>query len=211
MAFSMINSTLLLFGAILFVQSALVTAWTAHFEPKQNITVHMHETTEINITINGLDAVELIRVHPNASLRIISDSEILQVSKSNLIDDIIDGTYMGEFNITGIFLGSAKIGVAIFKEDENIEVSNQTLAVVIIREERLIDKLFTISVAALVSILYINFGAALDLSKVKEILVRPIGPLIAFVCQFLFMPLVGYSRFYLRRNWIKTCKFLYNR
>lgn len=45
----------------------------------------------------------------------------------------------------------------------------------------------------LVSILYINFGAALNLQTIKEILTRPIGPTICFICQFVLMPLTSYG------------------
>lgn len=69
----------------------------------------------------------------------------------------------------------------------------EELPVTVIREERVIDKVFTASVAILVSILYINFGAALDLPTLKAIMVRPIGPIIGFLAQFLFMPLLSYG------------------
>lgn len=192
MAFSTINCVSLLFCIISMVHTS--AALTAYFD-LQNITVHMSETKTINITIAGLDGEEDIRKN-NETIRVVSDSEILHVSHGIPLDDIKDGNWSGQFNITGVFLGNAKIGVGIFRQDElNIRFLNETLPVIIVREERLIDKLFTISVAALVSILYINFGAALDLTKVKEILVRPIGPLIAFVCQFQFMPLVSFVNF----------------
>lgn len=58
---------------------------------------------------------------------------------------------------------------------------------------RAIDKAFTISVAVLVSLIYINFGCALDRTKLKEILRRPIGPAIGLFGQFLAMPLLSYG------------------
>lgn len=166
-------------------------AWDANFEPR-TITVHMYDTQTINLTLTGLDGVELIQ--NGATVDVLAESEILTVSSELKIDDVDDGNFTGQFNVSGIFLGTTKIYVNI--TDKGIsQRSNQTLNVIIIRKERLIDRIFTASIVALVSILYINFGAALDLGKVKEILVRPIGPLIAFVCQFLFMPLVIISFF----------------
>lgn len=53
--------------------------------------------------------------------------------------------------------------------------------------------MFTYSVIILVSILYINFGAAINLTTIKDIMRKPVGPIICFVCQFLFMPLVSYG------------------
>lgn len=187
------NYVLVVFPFILLaiISSSRVSAWTATFVPNNNKTIiQMQETLSVNLTIQNLNATYLIR--EKATIGIISDSDILKVSHQILLDDIIDGEWTGEFNVTGDFLGNARIFVEILSEHGNIELSNETLAIVIIREEKLIDKIFNISVAALVSILYINFGAAMDMEKVKEILVRPIGPLLAIICKFLFMPLLSY-------------------
>lgn len=61
----------------------------------------------------------------------------------------------------------------------------------VIRKKRVIDTIFTSSVATLVSILYINFGCALKWGELFRNLKRPIGPGIGFVAQFVFMPLVS--------------------
>jgi solute carrier family 10 (sodium/bile acid cotransporter), member 3/5 len=73
------------------------------------------------------------------------------------------------------------------------EQSEEKLDVTVLRPQRVIDRLFTYSVIILVSILYVNFGAAMSLSAIKDILRRPVGPAICFVCQFLFMPLAAYG------------------
>lgn len=64
------------------------------------------------------------------------------------------------------------------------------LDVIIIRKPRIIDSIFTVSVVVLVSLVAINFGCTMDWSKPKEILKKPVGPLIGFCGQFIFMPLV---------------------
>lgn len=172
---------------IFLVRIGTSTAWEANFQPNST-SLHMAESKTINLTLTGLNSVELIQF--DAELIILSDNaDILHIEEKVKFDDIIDETWSGLFNITGIFLGTTKVHANISLNGQT-QRSNQSMSVTIIREERLIDRIFTGSVIALVSILYINFGAALDLGKVKEILVRPIGPLIAFVCQFLFMPLV---------------------
>lgn len=53
--------------------------------------------------------------------------------------------------------------------------------------------MFTYSVIILVSILYINFGAAINMSTIRDIMRKPVGPSICFVCQFLFMPLAAFG------------------
>lgn len=187
------NYVLVVFSLILIaISSSSVSAWTASFERINNneTTIHMDETVSVNLTIRNLNATDLIR--EEASIGIISDLDILKVSHSIEFADIIDGEWTGVFNVTGVFLGKARIFVEILSDRGNIELSNETLTIIILRKEKLIDKVFNYSVAILVSILYINFGAAMDMEKVKEILVQPIGPLIGIVCKFLFMPLLSY-------------------
>lgn len=59
------------------------------------------------------------------------------------------------------------------------------------RAKRVIDTVFTSSVATLVSIIYINFGCALQWGEFRSSLKRPVGPVIGIVGQFLIMPLVS--------------------
>ncbi|XP_055299333.1 ileal sodium/bile acid cotransporter-like [Sitodiplosis mosellana] len=168
------------------------TAWEVNFEPNP-IKMHMQSSQTVNFTLTGLRDVEVDYIQDGAIFNITSDSGILKVIAQSQYDfnEMTDGNLTGYINITADFLGTAKIYANITFKGVS-QKSNESLHVVIIREERTIDHVFTASIVALVSILYINFGAALDLGKVKEILVRPIGPLIAFVCQFLFMPLLSY-------------------
>lgn len=63
--------------------------------------------------------------------------------------------------------------------------------VTVVRQERAIDKAFTISVAILVSVIYINFGCAVDWLVMKSTIKRPIGPVIGLFAQFFVMPLVS--------------------
>lgn len=172
---------------VLFTLANLSAAWDVNFGPNlTNTTVHMHQTQTLIVTFTGLNGTKF--VNANVSLE-TSDSNILETSNALVLDDISDGTWTGAFNLSAKFLGTTKIHAKII-QDGQTERSNQTLTVIIIREERLIDRIFTISVVALVSILYINFGAALDFEKVKQILVQPFNLLLAFVCKFLLMPLV---------------------
>lgn len=68
---------------------------------------------------------------------------------------------------------------------------SDVLRVTVIREKgKVLDIAFVASVASLVSIIYINFGCALDWGLVTQMLRRPVGPAIGFTAQFLFMPLV---------------------
>lgn len=161
--------------------------WTTKFEPN-NFTLHMHDTRIVNLTLATLNVPDLIAT--NATIKIVSDNDILEVNRQIPLTEIKNGQWSGQFNVSAAFLGRAQVYVHIVRNG-NVSQSSESLAVVIIREERLIDTLFTISVATLVSILYINFGAALDLQKVRAAFVRPIGPTIALFCHFLVLPVVS--------------------
>ncbi|XP_063975461.1 P3 protein isoform X2 [Diachasmimorpha longicaudata] len=94
--------------------------------------------------------------------------------------------------INGRLLGLTSVELDVVNDDD-IVTATERLTVTVIRPERVIDTLFTVSVATLVSILYINFGCAMDWSVCRETLSRPIGPLIGGVCQFLIMPLLAFG------------------
>merc|ERR1719400_579892 len=67
------------------------------------------------------------------------------------------------------------------------------LPVSVVRKKTIQSKLFAYSVAILVSLAYINMGCAMDLKVVRETLKKPIGPLIGFICQYIFMPLIAFG------------------
>lgn len=97
------------------------------------------------------------------------------------------------FNVTGNFLGYAKVRLQFRdKSDDSVKESNP-VTVKVMRRERVIDKLFTYSVITLVSIIYINFGCALDWSVFKKTIRRPLAPIIGFLCQFLIMPVLSFA------------------
>merc|ERR1712183_352839 len=86
-------------------------------------------------------------------------------------------------NVTGTFLG----------------FTNLRAEVVVTRSKakKTASKIFGYSVAALISFAYINMGGALDLEVMKKVLKRPIGPLIGFISQFIFMPICSFVLSYI--------------
>lgn len=193
--------TLCVLGILLLIQSQVLraqsnyqTQWQYESKCEKNQTdecllMHMDTVTHINLTIKNLNKTEL--EEHSATIRVISDSDLLSVSKEIPLNEIQDnGSWNGSFDVGAIFIGKSELYVEISRKDEKPEQSDK-LPVIIVRPERLIDTIFIISVATLVSILYINFGAALDLGKVKGVLRRPVGPAIAFFCHFIFLPLVS--------------------
>lgn len=183
------------FGLVLLIQNRIANAentWTVEWEyegscgdpVKCPLKLFMDRLPTINITISNIT-----NIIPNKTVRIVSDSDIFQVPNEITMQKVQSKVYKGSFQANAVFIGRAKMHLEV-DQSSNVEKSDD-INILITRDQRLIDKLFIISVATLVSILYINFGAAMDFEKVKSVLWRPIGPAIAFGCHFLFMPLVS--------------------
>ena len=103
-------------------------------------------------------------------------------------------------NVTGTFLGFSRVSASIDKDDkETVASTSEPLQLTVTRSKakKTASKIFGYSVAVLISLVYINFGCALDLKVMKEVLRRPVGPAIGFVSQFVFMPLCSFLLGYL--------------
>lgn len=112
----------------------------------------------------------------------------------SLVFDISNSqrTWNLTFGIVGNFLGLTNIKAKVHDDNQDIVQDQASMEVSVVRERDLKAKLFSYSVALLISIAYINMGCALDLQVVKETLKRPIGPAIGFVSQFVAMPLIAF-------------------
>jgi len=102
------------------------------------------------------------------------------------------------FNLTGEFLGFTKVKAKIVagestKGAEHELPADAVLPVAVVRKKTIQSKLFSYSVAILVSLAYINMGCAMDLQVVKQTMRKPIGPLIGFACQYVAMPLIAFG------------------
>jgi len=96
-------------------------------------------------------------------------------------------------NITGTFLGFTTIEISLEGGQEEEASVMLDLTVTRSKAKKTASKIFGYSVAVLVSLAYINFGCALDLNVMREVLRKPIGPAIGFVSQFIFMPLCSFA------------------
>lgn len=179
---------LILFVGPIFL---ICSAFTAKFEPEE-LRIEMHKTKTVNLTLDGLPTLTA-----GSYLHIISDDQRLaDVSKRIESSEInVDGSWNGDFDVNALFLGKPNVYVELVVSDNPTERAVKTLPLTIVREDRAIDHAFTGSVALLVALLYINFGAALDLTKLKGIIMKPVGPAIGFCGQFIVMPLVTWIDF----------------
>lgn len=148
---------------------------------KNNTKIHISETDSIT----------------SSTYQFIAKTEKPEIAESNAVilskNIPSSGTWSGNINVTGNFLGKTNLYLQLVLPLNHTEDSTTQLPIIVTRKERVIDHVFTGSVILLVSLLNVNFGAAIDLSKMRGILTRPIGPAIGFVGQFLVMPLVSFG------------------
>lgn len=178
----------LLCGGPSAVSAQSTNGWTASFEPA-SITIEMEKELGGTFVLSGITDRNSIK-----SITLVSPDENIARVVLPVITDFSQTTISGDYKIHGVFLGRRSVAFEVEWTNGDKElVATNALNVVIIREKRTIDTIFTVTVAVLVSVIYINFGAALQMDKVKEILRRPVGPAIGFFGQFLVMPLLSYG------------------
>ncbi|XP_058978942.1 hepatic sodium/bile acid cotransporter-like [Musca domestica] len=165
--------------------------WQVNFEEK-NVNLSMTQTKVIQMEILNMDP---IKWGPDFELHILPmDMELMRLSHNIIITkDLKAGqtTWRGNFTIEGIFLGHSPIYVEL-RSRKSTEKALETLDVIVLRNIGTMDVAFRVLVGAFVMLLYVNFGAVLELDALKEILLKPIGPAIGFVGQFLVMPVLSF-------------------
>jgi len=162
--------------------------------------------TEVDVTVNCTEncdfdpgSLQLVLTNSKeniASLQIEEQENDKEVFL-NVNDLEKDGaqSWKTMFSITGKFLGFTEIKAEL-KKDTKI-LAQDTMKVSVVRKKTIQSKLFSYSVAILVSLAYINMGCAMDLEVVKQTLKKPVGPLIGFICQYFIMPLLSYALGYI--------------
>ncbi|XP_048486554.1 solute carrier family 10 member 6 [Plutella xylostella] len=175
----------------LWVLCQALPTLSAGFQPA-DLTVNMNEYSDVNVTLTGLtpefivgDGIALRTADPHVAF---IEEHTYQLTES----DISEGKWSGSFKVLGNFLGRTEVLVAAVRGGSE-RLANGTLPVTIVRPQRVIDTVFTSSVATFVSLIFINFGCAMHWPTVKEVIKRPVGPAIGMLGQFLFMPLMSFG------------------
>ncbi|KAL6448341.1 hypothetical protein ACFW04_000347 [Cataglyphis niger] len=163
-----------------------IAAWTVDII--QDITVHMNHVTSVPFSIPNYN------LSSELSLVITSQDNDIAIPSFELLQNE-NKSFNGILNVTGVFLGRTKLIFTL--EEDGVKNSQEVSRIIVVREERTMDTIFTASVAILVSILYINFGCAMDWNICRDTLKKPIGPAIGFFCQFLIMPVLSFFIGYL--------------
>ncbi|KAF5282350.1 hypothetical protein FQR65_LT14339 [Abscondita terminalis] len=155
--------------------------------------IHYDTTVNINYIVNGCT----VPIGYNEKVLLYIHSEDVSITKPQ--DEIITLENKGEsnwlsngsFGLTGEFLGKTVVVVTV--KDSNGMLTQTQFDVKVVRPKRVIDTIFTSTVATLVSIIYINFGCALNWSEVRKTVKKPVGPAIGFLGQFIVMPMLSYG------------------
>ncbi|XP_055841449.1 P3 protein [Episyrphus balteatus] len=186
---SVLSVLLLVQYALLGNTQVVPQKWSAKFTPGE---------LEVDMDTNTQVLLELFDVNVKQTSRIQVQSENLNLAQTETLIKINEinpttGYWTGNITVKALFLGQTRLFVELTTTDNEIQTSSPELTVTIVRALRPIDIAFTVSVALLVSLLYINFGAALDLSVLSGLLRRPVGPTIGFFTQFIIMPLLSFG------------------
>jgi sodium/bile acid cotransporter 3/5 len=171
-----------------------MSSWLVSFDPVE-VLLPMDSTSAVNFSTSlrpeEID-VGVVRVTTSdGSVANTYPADKTYMLKTESISDFKN--WSSAFNVTGNFLGYAEMRLQLINNSDNTILKHSNpVNVKVVRNQGVIDQLFTYSVAVLVSVIYINFGCALDWSVFKITMRRPVGPIIGFLCQFLLMPLVSF-------------------
>ncbi|KAM8720080.1 hypothetical protein ACLKA7_006175 [Drosophila subpalustris] len=180
-----------------------IICWQSHFMPAQ-LQLHMKTTSnEVELTLSDIQD-EIRQATDRYSFRLISNNaHLATVAPENATIPmalITNGKWTGRIQLNAHFLGEARISVqlhdALFNTStapENAAQNDSTVLAQIVRPERVIDHVFVGSIILLMSLVYINFGAALNMEVLQGLLTRPVGPCIGFITQTVGMPLLSYA------------------
>jgi len=193
-----------------------LAAWKVTFSAssigKGNETEKLRELTTKNFEVICSDCVQdidrnykLWLKNEDPRIAVMQSGDFLQDNEGLMEMDISnkERDWSISVNVTGTFLGftSIKSTVEETMKDGSINAkhSDQPIQLTVTRSKakKTASKIFGYSVAALISFAYINFGCALDLNVMKEVLRKPIGPAIGLISQFIFMPLCSFMLGYI--------------
>lgn len=177
-------------------------AWQAHFKPAK-LKLNMETSDQVQLILAGMDAS--IGQHKNRySFHLESDAaDLASVSSESAIipvEHMEPNGWSGNITIVGNFIGEAHIQVRLHDDllnvttlPDNVASKESALLVQVVRPHRAIDTIFIVTIITLMSVVYINFGAALNLEVLRGLVTRPVGPCIGFITQVVGMPLLSYA------------------
>ena len=88
--------------------------------------------------------------------------------------------------------------------DNRLNDTRITIPVFVIMNNPFWNKFCTLVMVVMVLLNSINMGAQLDIGIIVKVFKKPVGPVVGFVSQFLFMPLFSFLV-----GWIITDDYLF--
>ncbi len=67
------------------------------------------------------------------------------------------------------------------------------IPVSVLVKDKTLNNIFTLVMTVMIVVNTVNMGGQLDLKVIKAVFRKPIGPIVGFISQFLFMPLVSFG------------------
>jgi len=139
--------------------------------------------------------VNFASLYKDASKVVVTSSDE-SVATAAVSPDVVllrDGDNVtGSFNVTTVILGYATVNVSLFDDADELLVSAPFEVSVLLKSSDLAE-IFSNSLIIIVGAMYIVVGSTIDLSIVKRIVKKPIGPLLGLFCQYCCMPLISFG------------------
>ncbi|ALC49119.1 CG11655 [Drosophila busckii] len=192
----------LLLLLLLTLQAMPSESWQAKFAPAK-LQLHMETSAQVQLTLTDIEPA-LLESPERYSFRLSSDHvELASVAAENAsisMQQVMQQQWSGAIHVLAHFLGEARIAVRLHDAQSNTsrapgnaQAAESRLLAQVVRPERVLDHIFVGSIILLMSLIYINFGAALKLDVLQGLVTRPVGPCIGFITQVVGMPLLSYA------------------
>lgn len=158
---------------------------------KLNVTFDIDPTQIVGPDESGLTYYQVNIKQPDI-VDVYNDQYIIPFKASREENGTVTllGKFLGKTEM--YFVQVQKQSNGSYKPLDGDNHKSNVLDIIVQRSQTKISLIFTISVATLVSLNYINMGCALDLNVVKSVLMKPIAPLVGFLSQYLIMPVSSY-------------------
>lgn len=175
-------------------------SWSFQLSPKDmQSPLYMYENRNVELSTSDLnfDGYDNSLIYT----AVVDNPDIASVSLAEItfnkgLDSNDDYVWTSALNLTGNFLGYTSVKVCALKRSDfttNCHKESNKLPLTVTRKPTTVDRMFTTSVIILVSIIFINFGCALDVNSLKQAILRPIGPVIGLLIHFVVLPLVSFG------------------
>ena len=154
------------------------------------------QTINISLAYNGSESLQsdgqyIVSVTMSNRLTLIMENCTVAFSAQDIMDSVNK-----TLSLTGRVIGYVDLSFHLTlpgsSENEALLLVKKYL-VTVVRATNFWDNMFTIVMTVLAVINTFNMGCGLSLKKVKQTILRPIGPIVGFVSQFTFMPLVSHT------------------